>query len=170
MGAAAVPLSLAATGLSAGSSIMSGITGAQNAQAAGQSQFLSAMYAAERAKTASMVGELKATQTDTYMRQKLGDALANIDAVLAGTGAADSSPTSWAVKNRVEQQGTEARVGRVTNIRMQAQQDANDSLLYMMSGINAQNAARGAGDAAMFNGFSGAAGAMMRGLSGIRFG
>lgn len=169
MGAAAAPLSLAATGLSAGSSILGGIIGAGNAEAAGQSSMMSALYSAQRAKTAAMMGELKATQTDAYMREQMGGALANIDAVLSGTGTQDNSPTSWAVKNRVEAMGDRARDQRVTNIRMQAQQDANDSLMYAMSGINAMNAAKGAGEASLINGGLGGLGQLFKGLSGLKW-
>lgn len=169
MGAAA-PLSLAATGLSAGGSIMSGITGASNARAQGRSQFLSSLYSATQAELAAEMGELKATQTDTYMRNQMGGALANIDAVLANTNTQDNSPSNWAVRNRAQEQGDEARVQRVSNIQLQAKADRNASILYMMSGMNAMSIANSNANAAMTNGILGAGGKLLSGLSGINWG
>lgn len=102
MGAAAAPLSLAATGLSALGSYSSGRTAAGNARQAGQESWLSAFYSAQQAEAAAMAGQIKASETDRFMRDRTQGALGNIDAVLALTGKTDDSPTSWALKNRFE--------------------------------------------------------------------
>ena len=102
-------LSLASTGLGAFGMFEKGSTAAANDRQRGQSQFLSDMFSAEQAETNADMGWLKATQTDTFLREKLGGALANIDAVMANTGTADNSPSGWAVKNRYENQADYAR-------------------------------------------------------------
>ncbi|MBG0795899.1 hypothetical protein IYY11_21305 [Methylocystis sp. H62] len=140
MGVAA-GLSLAATGLQAGGFFLKGQAAASNARAQGQSTGFSRFYDAMQAQIAAQAGELKATETDTFLRRRTEGALANIDAVLAGTGTVDSSPSSWAVKNRFEYLADEARTSQTGNIRRQAQADRNQAQLYALSGVNAINAA-----------------------------
>ncbi|MFO1102488.1 MAG: hypothetical protein U1E20_06265 [Methylocystis sp.] len=137
----ATGLSLAATGLSAGGYFLKGRTAAANARAQGQDTAISRFYDAAQAQLAAQAGELKATETDTAFRREQQKALANIDAVLATTGTTDSSPSSWAVKNRFSELSDEARTTATSNIRMQAQADKNSAALYALSGVNAINAA-----------------------------
>jgi hypothetical protein len=137
----AAGLSLAATGLSGASYFLQGRTAASNARAQGQSTGFSRFYDAMQAQVAAQAGELKATETDTFLRRRTEGALANIEAVLAGTGTVDSSPSSWAVKNRFEYLADEARTTQTGNIRMQAQADRNQAQLYALSGVNAINSA-----------------------------
>ncbi|WP_018407668.1 hypothetical protein [Methylocystis rosea] len=134
-------ISLAATGLQAFGSYSQGRTAASNARAQGQSTGFSRFYDAMQAQVAAQAGELKATETDTYLRRRTEGALANIDAVLAGTGTVDSSPSSWAVKNRFEYLADEARTTQTGNIRRQVTADRNAAQLYALSGVNAINAA-----------------------------
>ncbi|HEY8215374.1 MAG TPA: hypothetical protein VIG36_14735 [Methylocystis sp.] len=134
-------LSLAATGLTGASYFLKGRTAASNARAQGQSAGFSRFYDAMQAQLAAQAGELKATETDTFLRRRTEGALANIDAVLAGTGTVDSSPSSWAVKNRFEYLADEARTTQTGNIRRQAMADRNAAQLYALSGMNAINAA-----------------------------
>ena len=110
-----------------------GITAAANDRQRGQSTFLSDMFSAEQAETNADMGWLKATQTDTFLREKMGAALANIDAVMANTGTADNSPSGWAVKNRYENQADYARDVTMFNNKMQVQSDRNAAQLYMMA-------------------------------------
>lgn len=159
--------SLAATGLSAFGGLSSGATAANNARQQGKSSFLSAMMSSEQAQLAAEEGQLKATQTDTAMRQQMGGALSTMHAVLANSGAQDNSPSGWAVANRFEQQSTEARVNSTTNIRMQAEASSNASLLYAMSGMNAMNIANGNASADMTNGMLSAGGSLLKGVSGM---
>lgn len=163
-------LSLASTGLSAIGSISQGQTAASNARKQGMSDFMSAIYNSEQAQLAAEVGDLKATQTDTYMRNRMGGAMANIDVVLANTGQQDSSPSAWAVKNKFEADSDYARSMQNWNTRMQSQADRNASMLYMMSGMNAMDAANKNASALETNGFLGAAGGVLKGLSGLNFG
>jgi MoxR-like ATPase len=134
-------LSLAATGLTGASYFLKGREAASSARAQGQSAGFSRFYDAMQAQLAAQAGELKATETDTFLRRRTEGALANIDAVLAGTGTVDSSPSSWAVKNRFEALADEARTTATSNIRRQAQADRNAAQLYALSGMNAINAA-----------------------------
>jgi len=169
MGAAAAPLSIAATGLSAFGSIASGNTAAQNAQANGQSQLFSSFYSAQQAQLAAQVGELRATQTDTYMRENTNNALANIDAVQALGGEADNSPSNWAVRNRYEYEADRSRNQQTANLRLQSQAQQNAAQLYMLSGLNAMNAANSNASNLQTNGLLGGAGALFHGLAGVNW-
>jgi len=166
---AAAGASMASTGLSAFGSIASGNTAAQNAQANGQSQLFSSFYSAQQAQLAAQVGELRATQTDTYMRENTNNALANIDAVQALGGEADNSPSDWAVRNRYGFEADRARTQATDNLRLQSQAQRNAAQLYMLSGMNAMNAANSNASALRFNGLLGGAGALLHGISGMNW-
>ncbi len=158
---------LAATGLSAFGGFGAASTAARNARQQGQSAFLSATMSEEQAQLAAEEGQLKATQTDTAMRDQMGGALSTMHAVLANSGAQDNSPSGWAVANRFEEMSTEARAQSTTNIRMGAQASSNASLLYAMSGMNALNIANGNASADLTNGLLSAGGSLLKGLSGL---
>ncbi len=162
-------LSLGATGLSAFGSYSQGQTAASNARAQGQSTGFSRFYDAMQAQVAAQAGELKATETDTFLRRRTEGAMANIDAVLAGTGTVDSSPSSWAVKNRFEYLADEARTTQTSNIRMQAQSDRNAAQLYALSGVNAINAANQNASDLQLNGLLGAGGTIFKRLAGAKW-
>lgn len=162
-------LSLGATGLSAAGSFLQGRAAASNARAQGQSAALSRFYDATQANLAAQAGDLKATETDDFMRRRTQGALENIDAVLAGTGTADYSPSSWAVKNRFENLSDEARTTATNNIRMQAQSDRNSALLYQLSGVNAINAANQNARDLEINGLLSAGGSIFKRLAGANW-
>jgi hypothetical protein len=162
-------LSLAATGLSAAGSYSQGRTAASNARAQGQSAGFSRFYDAMQAQLAAQAGELKATETDTFLRRRTEGALANIDAVLAGTGTVDSSPSSWAVKNRFEYLADEARTTQTGNIRRQAMADRNAAQLYALSGMNAINAANRSARQLEANGLMSAGGSLFKRLAGANW-
>jgi len=164
MGAAAVPLSIAQTGLSAFSSIAQGNTAASNARANGQSQLFSSFYSAQQAELAAQVGQLRATQTDNAMREQTNGALANIESVQALTGEADNSPSNWAVRNRFEYESDRARNQATANLRLQSQAQQNAAQLYAMSGLNAMNAADSNASALQTNGLFGAAGSIFKAI------
>lgn len=179
----AAGLSLASTGLSAFGLISQGKTAAANSRAKGESDFLSALYqsqqalyGAEQSELAADIGDLKATQTATFLRQRALGALGNIDAVLANTGTEDSSPSSWAVKNRFQQQSEEVISQTGWNARMQskalrqqASYDRNASTLYMLSGMRAKAAAEDNASALETNGWMNAGGGVLKGLSGLKW-
>jgi len=163
-------LSAVSTGLSAFGSISEGQTKAANIRQQGEDKFLSSLYSSEQATLAAQVGDLKATQTDNYLRDQTQGQLANNYAELATTNTSDNSPTSWAVKNRFEQQADDTRTTATGNLRFQAQADRNAALLYMFSGYKAKQEAESNAQAAETSGFLGAAGGLLKGLSGISFG
>ncbi|WP_363348615.1 hypothetical protein [Methylocystis echinoides] len=166
MGAAATALSLGATALSAAGSYAQGRTAGSNARQQGQDAVISRFYDAAQAKLAAQVGELRATQTGTFMRRQQEGVLANVDAVMALNGAVDRSPTSWAVKNRYEYLSDEARDQAVTNLRMDAAAKRNAAQLYAMSGMRAMQLADQNASALEFNGILGGAGAILKALAG----
>ena len=169
MGAAAAPLSIAATGLSVLGSVAQGNTAASNARSQGQSDMLSRFYDAQQMQLAAQVGELRATQTDNAMRENMNNAMANIDAVQALNGATDNSPSNWAVRNRYEYEADRARNQATSNLRMQADAQRNAANLYMLSGVGAMNAANSNASALQTNGLLGGAGALFKGLSGVNW-
>src|SRR5580693_4632089 len=106
--AAAAPLSLAATGLSA----LGSLTGAGMASQGDMQEAQNAVNAAE-------MGKIKASQTDTDMRRKLTTQLANISAVRAGAGLNPSSPTGAAINNNVQGISDQNRGYALDNIQAQ---------------------------------------------------
>ncbi|RTL84715.1 MAG: hypothetical protein EKK29_13795 [Hyphomicrobiales bacterium] len=165
MGAAAPFLSLAATGLGAKGSISAGNTAAANARQAGQDQWMSAFYSSEQAQLASQVGELRASQTDLYMRRQMEGTLANVDAVSALSGATDNSPSTWAVRNRYENLADEARTTATANLRLDAAAKRNAAQLYAMSGMRAMQMADANANNLQMNGILGAAGGLLKAIA-----
>jgi hypothetical protein len=170
MGQLAAPLSIAATGLSAAGAYSQGMTHAANDRTQGMNSYLASIMSSEQAKLAADTGVLKATQTAGYMAQRTAATLGNIDAVLATTGATDNSPSSWAVKNRFEEQADLAKNQTVSNITMQAQSDKNAAALYQMSALRAMSIANGNASADEWNGILGAGGSILKGLAGMNWG
>ncbi len=165
----ATGLSMAATGLSAGSSILGGFDKASSIRQQAQQEAVGQMYQAGQLEVAAAIGDLRATQTDTALRQRTTDALGNIDAVLALTGTTDNSPSSWAVKNRFEGQSDMARNQAVWNLHMDAESKRNTAALYMLGAGNAIQSAGVAANDAEINGFLGGAGNLLKGLSGMKW-
>jgi hypothetical protein len=126
MAVAAVALSVAATGLQVAGTLQAG-----QAAAAGENQ------RAQQAANASAIGRAKAAQTDAYMRDSLASTMGNIMAVRAAANTDPSSPTGFAVLNRQENLGDEARAQKVANINNQADSDASAAIFYRNSAENA---------------------------------
>jgi len=164
---AATGLSGAGTGLSALFPILQGSTAASNEIASGKGSFWSGIMSSEQSQLAADYADLKATQTDTFMRQRTAGALSNINAVLANTGTTDNSPSNWAVRNNFEARSDQARARMDLNYRMQATQDRNASTLYMLSGMNAMNIANQNANRDMLSGLLGGAGSLLKGVSGL---
>lgn len=165
MGEAAGPLSLAATGFKAFGSISDGYSKAANVEAKGQDSFMSAMLSSGDSNIAASAADLKATQTDTFMRDQLGSALGTILAVQTGAGVG-TSPTDAAVRNRVQQQGDDARVQRVANIRAEAARDRMQGMMQMWAGQRALSESQAAADQYRTGGWLSGAGSIFSGLSG----
>lgn len=123
MGAAASAMS----GVSAVTSLASGIMQGEGEQAADDYKSAKAKKAAEYARTA-------ATQTDAQMRENLNTQLANIDAIRAAGHADPSSPTSIAIKDRTSMIGDRSRNIQVGNIMAQAAQDEADARYFSEAG------------------------------------
>lgn len=169
MGAAAAPLSLASTGLSAFGSIMGGNQAAENAKEQGRMELFQSIYTSKQLETAAMLSDLKATETDTYMRRRTEGTLANIDAVLATTGTQDSSPTSWAVKNRFEYLADESRTNATWGLKMDAMSKRHAAQLYLLSGMMAMSRANENASALRMNGIMGGIGGLLKGVSGMNW-
>ena len=136
--------SLAATGFGVTGKLQQG-----SAQAAGAKQ------AAAQAARAAQIGQLKATQTDTFMRDDLTSTLANIDAIHASANSDPGSPTSLALDAHTERVEDQNRVQRVANINSQAASDRSASEFYR----------RSAGSA-LLGGYLGAVGTGLSALAG----
>jgi hypothetical protein len=168
MGIAAIG-SLAATGLNAVGSVVGGQDQARKIRQQAQQEAIGRMYQAGQLEIAAAVGDLKATQTDTAMRQKTMDAVAGVDAVLALTGTTDNSPSSWAVKNRFEQVSDDARAQAVWNLKFDAQSKRNAAALYKLGAIQAIDAGNAAAGDAEMNGILGGIGGMLGSLGRLNF-
>ena len=145
MGAAAIPLSIGSTLMSAAGAGLSafGTSQADKYQAAEQEQ-------------AAQYGELRATQTNAALTRNLNQTLGNIDAVRAAARTDPTSPTGAAVRNTVEATATSDKNIQVDSIMAQAEQDqANAAYL------------RSASSTALLSGSIGAFGDLLKGFSGL---
>ena len=147
MGAAALPaaLSVASAGLQAGSQYE-----------AAQGQSAADLYTAQQLDEAAKYGELKAQQTGAAMTRNLMTTLGNIDAVRAAAHSDPTSPTGSAVRENVEELGTEQRQTKVAGIEQQARMDEAGAA-YM----------REASDRALIGGDLSIAGTLMKSASGL---
>lgn len=84
-------------------------------------------YKAEQLDEAATYGELKASQTNAQMTRNLSMTLGNIDAVRAAQRTDPTSPTGVAVRNFVEQTGTQQKGITVNNITQQAAMDESNA-------------------------------------------
>ena len=137
-------LSVAATGLSAGGSIMQGMRGSQGAQ-----------MEAKNAANAAEIGKIKAEQTTGDMTRRLTSQLANIEAVRAGAGLDPNSPTGRAISAQVGGVGDLNRTAAMTTISAQISADQNAEKFYTQSASDA-----------LLGGFMGAAGSVLKGIGG----
>ncbi|MEK4035327.1 hypothetical protein WOA01_21130 [Methylocystis sp. IM2] len=163
----ATALSLGATGLAAFGSYEQRRTAASNMRQQGKDTAISRFYDSQQAALAAQVGELRATQTGLYMRRQQEGVMANIDAVSALSGAADDSPSTWAVRNRYQNLSDEARVNATTNIRLDAQAKRNAAMLYQLSGMRAMSLADQNANNLEMNGLLSAGGGLLKALNGM---
>jgi len=120
------------------------------------------IYKAQVLEQQAQYGDLKATQTNAQMTNRLAVTLGHIDAVRAAAHTVISSPTGAAVRGYREELGEEAKGITVENILQQARTDQANAA-YMRS--QASNALL-SGDVAMLgDAFAGAAGAA-KGMGG----
>jgi len=143
MGAAAVPLSI-------GSTLMSAAGAGISAYGTSQSD----KYQAAEKEQAAQYGDLKATQTNAALTRNLNQTLGNIDAVRAAARTDPTSPTGAAVRNTVEATGTENKNIQVDSIMAQANQDRADAA-YL----------RSASSTALLSGGISAFGGILKGFS-----
>jgi hypothetical protein len=134
---AASGASLAATGLSVAGTLFTGSTNAGNALTSGNMTGMSDAYRASSLEREATYGQIKAEQTDAFMRDSLKTSLANIRAVRAAAGTSGDSPTGNAILNRVEAQGDMARTQKVANINEQVQADRDAAAFYSAAGLSA---------------------------------
>ena len=144
MAVAAPVLSLAATGLSAGSSLM----GAQG-QAKGDE------FEAQKAEEAAQYGRISAAQTGEAMTRNMTRMLGHLAAVRASAGADVRSPTTAAIMANQEGVGERERAIKMGNIFAQVRTDQQASQMYT------DMASR-----ALMGGYLGAAGSLIGGLGG----
>lgn len=148
MGAAAalpMALSVASAGLQAGS---------QYEAAQGQSS--ADLFKAQQLEQAAQYGELKAQQTGAAMTRNLVTTLGNIDAVRAAAHTDPTSPTGAAVRQSVEDLGTEQRGIKVASIEQQARMDESGAAFE-----------RSASDKALLGGDLSIAGTLLKAGSGL---
>lgn len=143
--AVAAPLALAATGLSAASSIMGGMQTAKGDEMEQQN-----------AVDAATIGRTKAAQTDTDMRRQLSSTLSNISAVRASAGLNPDSPTGQAIASNVEGRADVNRTQAVDNINAQVTMDQNAASFYGQSASSALLGGMMGGLGSIFKGIGGA--------------
>lgn len=143
-GGAASGLSLASMGLTAASAITSS-EGTASADT----------YKAEQLDLASQYGTLKATQTNAQLTRNQAISLGQLDSIRAAARTDPTSPTGAAVRDYVEQTGTERKNIQVDSITAQAQED-EDNAAYL----------RQASKTALLGGDMAAGGDVLKGIAG----
>lgn len=144
MAVAAPVLSLAATGL-----------GAMGSMSAAQGQAKADEYNAQQAEYASQYGRIAAAQTGEAMTRNMTTALGHLAAVRASAGADVRSPTTAALRSRMESIDEQQRAIKEGNIFAQVRQNQLASSMYT------DMASR-----ALLGGELGAAGQLIGGLGG----
>lgn len=170
MAAAAGPMSVAAAGLSAGSSIMGGFMRGRADAAAGESSYLQGMQGAMQSALAAGVADLKATQTDMALRERLGSTLANISAMAASANLDSRSPTTTAIYNRTEGMGMQADAIMQSNLHFQSSMLRSASVMQAMGAQNALAAGYANDNTDIINGFLGAGGSLLKSFAGFKWG
>lgn len=170
MAAAAGPMSIAAAGLSAGSSIMGGFSRGAADAAAGESAYLQGMQGAMQSTLAAGVADLKATQTDMALRERLGSTLASISAMAASANLDSRSPTTQAIYNRTEAMGMQADAIMQSNLHFQSSMLRSSAMLQALGAQNALQQGYANDNTDIINGFLGAGGSLLKSFAGFRFG
>lgn len=137
-------LSLAATGLSVGGSIMGGMSAAQGDE-----------YEAQQAENAAEIGKTQAADTSAEMTANLTNAVQRIRATQASANVEGTSPSVEAITNNYQARGQQQIGIKVGNIMDQVAQDQSAAALY------ASNASD-----AILGGFLGGFGGLATGLAG----
>ena len=163
-------MSVAAAGLSAGSNIVGGFGRGAASAAAGESSYLNGMAGAMQSALAAGVADLKATQTDTALRERLGSTLANISAMAASANLDPRSPTTQAIYNRTEGQAMNADAIMQSNLHFQSSMLRSASIMQAMGAQNALEQGYANRDTDIINGILGAGGSLMKSFAGFRFG
>lgn len=143
-GGAASALSLASMGLTATSDIEKG-----------QGTAAADTYKAATLDQAAQYGELKATQTNAQLTRNQAISLGQLDSIRAAARTDPTSPTGAAVRDYVEQTGTERKNIQVDSITTQAQED-EDNAAYL----------RQASKTALLGGDMAAGGDVLKGIAG----
>ncbi len=170
MGAAAAPLSLAATGLGAIGKIDQGFNSASNQIQQGNQTAQMDEYRATQLADAAQFGKAQAAETDQYMRQKLTMQLGNMMAIGASANTESTSPTGQAILNRTQGQSDQERAIRVGNLDAQAAESQSESAVYTTAAQETLNSAYANSDNSILSGFLGAGGSLLSGISGLKFG
>jgi hypothetical protein len=95
------------------------------------------IYTAQELEQQAQYGELKATQTNAQMTQRLAITLGHIDAVRAAAHTDPTSPTGVAVRGEREMLGTEAKGITVENILQQSRMDEAQAAYMRSAASNA---------------------------------
>lgn len=122
---------------------------------AAQGQSTADLYKAEQLQQAQTYGELKATQTNAQMTRNLVTTIGHIDAVRAASHGDPNDPTNAAVRENVEDIGTQQKDITVANIEQQARMDESNAA-YM----------RQASSDALLGGDLSIAGTLLKGAGG----
>jgi hypothetical protein len=143
-GGASTALSIGSIALGAGGSILSGM-GSSSAD----------KYKAEQLQQQAEYGELKATQTNAQLTQRMNVTLSNMDAVMGTRHVSAQSPTDAAVRNTAEGMASEQKGIQVDSLLAQSQQDEEDAA-YMRNASSSALLSGGIGaGASLFKGFAG---------------
>lgn len=170
MGAAAAPLSIAATGLSAGGKVMSGFTQASNQIQAGTQTADMDQFKSQQLSDAAQYGKAQADQTDAFMRQRVMATLGTQSAIRASANTEAGSPTGLAIAARTQGQGDQQRAIKVGDLDAQAAESQSESASYSTAAQQTLNAAYANSSTSILGGFLGAGGSLFTGLSGLKFG
>ena len=120
------------------------------------------VYKSELLEQQAQYGELKATQTNAQMTNRLAVTLGHIDAVRAAAHTDISSPTGAAVRGFREELGTEQKGIAVENILQQSRMDESNAA-YLR---NAAHNALVTGNVQMLADTFGAAAGAIKGMGG----
>ncbi len=138
---------------------------AQNIRQQGQDSLFQYEYMAGQNKLAEKLANIRASETDLYMRRRANNDIGNVEAVMAMDGTAQDSPSSMAVVNALHGRADESREHAMWNQHMEAQGEGFASNLHMMQGYKAMSVANYNSIATIASGNMSAMGAMMSGIA-----
>lgn len=167
MGAVGGVIGLAGSGMSAMGQMQEANIEAKNTENQGLVEGMQSWWQAGSLNISAAMEDLRATETDTYLRQKTMEQMSNINDVMSITGSDMASPSNMAVKNRFEGLSDNNRGIRMWNSKMQAEQDRNLSQLMLMSGMMSMMNAQDNASQIRQGGQMSAIGSMLGGLGGL---